>query len=371
MVFQNTYRGFFYRQIFVTPALITPSTVSLIGKTGIVTGSNTGLGYHASSQLLSLGLSRLILAVRDIKKGEAAKTSLLDTLKRSSSTKANGSTAPPIIEVWPVDMTEYTSITAFADRVRNTPDFYVDFCILNAGVARFGYEKAPNGNELTIQTNWLGTALLASTLRPILQAQYTRRTSTSADGGYSNGTNGHSSIKPPVLSIVGSEVAQWAAFKEPKIAEKEQKSIISVLNEKSRFDPGDRYYTSKLLLALFFRDYNIRLPASNAVILNLVNPGFCYGSELHRSLTGALGKVFGGMKRAIGRSTEVGARTLVHGAVVAGEESKGAYLSDEHVAPWMDFVVGTKGEEVGRALWKELGKEFRAVVDLEALMKEG
>lgn len=77
------------------------------------------------------------------------------------------------------------------------------------------------------------------------------------------------------------------------------------------------------------------------------------------------------MKRAIGRSTEVGARTLVHGAVVAGEESKGAYLSDEHVAPWMDLVVGPKGEEAGRVLWKELGKEFRAVVDLEALMKEG
>ena len=54
MVFQNTYRGFFYRQIFVTPALINPSTCSLVGKTGIVTGSNTGLGYHASLQLLDI-----------------------------------------------------------------------------------------------------------------------------------------------------------------------------------------------------------------------------------------------------------------------------------------------------------------------------
>ena len=83
MVFQNTYRGFFYRQIFVTPALINPSTCSPIGKTGIVTGSNTGLGYHASLQLLNLGLSNLILAVRDSTRGEAAKKSLLAAIRQS------------------------------------------------------------------------------------------------------------------------------------------------------------------------------------------------------------------------------------------------------------------------------------------------
>ncbi|KAI4145704.1 MAG: hypothetical protein L6R39_003723 [Caloplaca ligustica] len=357
MVFQNTYRGFFYRQIFVTPPLITSPTVSLVGKTGIVTGSNTGLGYHASSQLLSLGLSRLILAVRDTAKGEKAKSSLLATLDASVGSKNR-----PQIEVWAVDLTDYTSIIAFANRVRDTPNLHVNFAILNAGVARFNFEQLPNGNELTIQTNWLGTALLAITLRPVLQAQYTQAKKST--------TNGHSP-SPPVLSIVGSEVAQWAVFKERKIAASTpHTSVLSVLNDKKKFNPGDRYYTSKLLLALFFREFVDRLPSNNDVIVNLVNPGFCYGSELHRTLSGPLGAVFGGMKRAIGRSTEVGARTLVHGGAAAGKETHGCYLSDEKVAPWMDFVVSQKGEQAAHEMWGEMSQEFRGVVDVDAVMEQ-
>ena len=365
MVFQNTYRGFFYRQIFVTPPLITPKTRSLIGKTGIVTGSNTGLGYHASSQLLSLGLSRLIIAVRDTTKGEAAKTSLLATLK------ASGVQSPaPIIEVWPVDLTKYESIMAFADRVRDTPDLKVNFCILNAGVARFTWEVV-NGNELTIATNWLGTALLAIVLRPVLQAQHTRGVGAANGNGHASSSSGSAAMEAgPVISIVGSEVAQWAAFKERKTAAKQKSSVLSVLNDKAKFNAGDRYYTSKLLLTLFFREFVKRLPADNAVVVNIVNPGFCYGSELHRTLNGALGKVFGGMKRAIGRPTEVGARTLVHGAVVAGKESHGCYLSDEKVVPFMDFPLTAEGEACGRLMWGEMAGELSKALDVDAVMKE-
>ncbi len=358
MVLQNTYRGFLYRQFFITPALITPSQVSLAGKTGIVTGSNTGLGYHASAQLLSLGLSRLILAVRDTSKGEKARTFLLSALKDS------GSKHQPSIKIWPVDLTDYASITDFATRVRNTPNLRIDFAILNAGVARFNFEQTPNGNELTIQTNWLGTALMALLLRPILQAQYIRAKSSMNGSAHSSG------LEPPVLSIVGSEVAQWAAFKERKMAASQNTSVLSVLNDKNKFNPGDEYYTSKLLLTLFFHEFFNRLPASNDVIVNIVNPGFCYGSDLHRTLSGGLGKVFGGMKRGIGRSTDVGARTLVHGAVVAGKESHGCYLSDQEVAPWMDFVVSEKGTQARQEMWREMRQELAGTVDVDALMKE-
>lgn len=373
MVFFNTYSGFLYRQFFLTPALITSETHSMVGKTGIVTGSNSGLGYHASSQLLALGLSHLILAVRDTRKGEAAKTSLLAT-HRQSGGGSSSKRPPPTVEVWPVDLTEFTSIAAFAERVRDTPDLTVDFCILNAGVARFGFEIA-NGNELTVQTNWLGTALLAITLRPILQAQYNNATTANANGHFSSYSSNTSVSRPPVLSIVGSETAQWAVFKEAKIAKKERRSVLNVLNDKERFNMGDRYYTSKLLLALFFREFVNRLPADDegksAVVVNMVNPGFCYGSELHRSLSGPLGKVFGWMKRAIGRRSEVGARTLVHGAIVAGSESHGRFLSDEKVAPFMDFLLTAEGQACGRQMWKEMSDELATQVDVNAVMKEG
>lgn len=363
MGIHNTYGGFLYRQIFTTPPLITLSTVSLKGKTAVVTGSNTGLGYHASSQLIALGLSRLILAVRDTEKGEAAKTSLLEIIKHAGRSDNHN----PRIEIWPVDLTDYTSITAFADRMRNTPDLLVDFCILNAGVARFGYEHAPNGNELTIQTNWLGTAALALLLRPILQAQFTRHIPAANDHAINGHTASHS---PPILSIVGSEVAQWAVAKELKLAQKQHASVVSVLNDKRNFSAGDRYYTSKLLLTLFFREFIDSLPPSNAVIINLVNPGFCYGSELHRSLSGLPGKIFGVMKRAIGRSTDVGARTLTHAVAVAGKETHGMYLSDEKIAPWMNFVDSGEGKKAAGVVWGDMCREFEGAVNVKQALKD-
>ncbi|OQE43727.1 hypothetical protein PENCOP_c003G00470 [Penicillium coprophilum] len=85
---------------------------------------------------------------------------------------------------------------------------------------------------------------------------------------------------------------------------------------------GDRYYTSKLLYQLFFLELvRSHRSVSHGAILNLINPGFSYGSELHRTAEGAFGKVLSGMKRVLGRSVSVGARTLVHAAVLAGESS--------------------------------------------------
>lgn len=146
MVLQNTYIHFLYRQLFLTPSPVTTKDRFLIGQTAIVTGSNTGLGYHASVQLLSLGLSRLILAVRDPAKGEAAKQSLLMSLSVHHDKQ-------PTIEVWPLDMTDYASITAFVDRVRDTPGLTVNLTILNAGVFRLEFEEKALGNEVTMATN--------------------------------------------------------------------------------------------------------------------------------------------------------------------------------------------------------------------------
>ena len=54
---------FLYRQITYKPFVV--KNTSLSGKTAIVTGSNTGVGFETARQLVDLGLSRLILVVRD------------------------------------------------------------------------------------------------------------------------------------------------------------------------------------------------------------------------------------------------------------------------------------------------------------------
>ena len=48
----------------------------LKGKTAIIPCSNGGIGYEAARQLQGLNISNIILAVRSMSKGEAAKNTL-------------------------------------------------------------------------------------------------------------------------------------------------------------------------------------------------------------------------------------------------------------------------------------------------------
>ncbi|KAI9376782.1 NAD(P)-binding protein [Aspergillus egyptiacus] len=321
MPLYNTYPHFLYRQFFIYPSKA-PSSLTLQGRAGLITGSNTGLGYHAASQLLSLGLTRLILAVRNISKGEAARQQLLESLAKSSSSEV------PVVEIWELDMANYASIVGFVERLKQS-SITLDFVILNAGVANFKYELSkPTGNEENIQINWLGTA----------------------------------------------EAAAWAKFEEAQITKKQNLTLLQTLNTEQYFDMPDRYYTSKLLYQLFFlelvnthRSSTLRF---SGAVLNLVNPGFCYGSELHRSLEGVLGKVFGGVKRVAGRSVSMGARTLVHAAVVVGADSNGKYLSDNRSAPFAGYGDSSAGRDTQRGVWDETITELSKVIDTTKLLSE-
>ncbi|KAL4938558.1 hypothetical protein BDV06DRAFT_200710 [Aspergillus oleicola] len=348
MPLYNTQAHFLYRQFFLTPS--TPSsTFSLAGKSGLITGSNTGIGYQAASQLLSLGLSRLILVVRSVSKGNAAKKELLASLPKTLKTA-------PVVEVWELDLSNYASIVAFVDRLKSEqeqgqPDKKpLDFAILNAGLANFQFAKDEStGNEESIQVNWLGTALLTILLLPVLD-------------------HSDPSRSRPTISIVGSETAAWAKFKEASTATKEKTTLLSVLNDERNFVNTDRYYTSKLLQQLFFLELVRRRKQEHGAILNLVNPGFCYGSELHRGAPSVVGKVLGGVKRVIGRSAAMGARTLVHAAVLAGPESDGKFLSDNRVAPFAGYGDSEQGRKIQEMVWQETVGELVRVVGEERLV---
>ncbi|RAL13397.1 NAD(P)-binding protein [Aspergillus homomorphus CBS 101889] len=348
MVFYNTYPGFLYRQFLVCPSKA-PSSTSLRGMAGLVTGSNTGLGYQACVQLLGLGLSHLILAVRSTSKGEAARQSLLTLLPASAE--------PPLIEVWELDLGSYASVTAFVERLKQS-GIPIDFALLNAGVANFHYTlNDSTSHESSIQINWLSTALLTLLLLPVLDVQITQAVNRPR----------------PVISIVGSETAAWAKFKEAQIAEKEQVPLIQALDNPKHFDMGDRYYTSKLLYQLFFLELFQHRPSdkcATGTILNLVNPGFCYGSELHRTAEGAFGKVLTGMKRVIGRSVSMGARTLVHSVVLAGESSNGCYLSDNKLSPFAGYGGSESGKVTQIRVWNETISEMRQVIDVDDLLSK-
>ncbi|KAI8650134.1 hypothetical protein NCS56_01465300 [Fusarium sp. Ph1] len=123
---------FYYRQLFITPPLVSRCDADLSGKTAIATGSNTGLGLEIARQLLDLGC-QVIIAVRDEAKGERARQEL-----------SNGRNLPSgFVEVWKLDMISYESIMTFTKRAENLQ--HLDIAILNAGVQKAEESFTANG----------------------------------------------------------------------------------------------------------------------------------------------------------------------------------------------------------------------------------
>lgn len=287
-----------YRQFLGKTPPLTKSDVDLAGETAIVTGSNTGLGLETARQLLDLGLSRLILAVRTVSKGEKAREGLL----------ANRDAASCQIDVWGLDMSSYDSITKFAERAKSLDR--LDIAVLNAGHFKELETFSPStGYEECMQVNYLSTILLTMLLLPLLKAK--------------------PGSQPGRLVLLSSDMASWAKFTERT----ERPILASYKKKANKWDMGERYATSKLLGQLFVTKLVERIPAS-AVTIDLVNPGLCYGTELARDGDGRLkGLLVKGAFRAFGKPRAVGALSIVHAAVSFGESAHGQYTEDGEIRP--------------------------------------
>jgi retinol dehydrogenase-12 len=149
-------RTFFHSQFFGTPAV---PEQSFAGQVIIVTGANVGLGLEAARHFYRLNCAKLILAVRNVSKGEAAKEDIVESVKHRTDADA--------IEIWPLDLTSTDSTTTFASRVLKTLP-RLDAVVENAGVVN-NYYYASESYEQTLQVNVLNTFLLALLLLPRLK----------------------------------------------------------------------------------------------------------------------------------------------------------------------------------------------------------
>ncbi|KAH7061671.1 hypothetical protein BKA63DRAFT_200416 [Paraphoma chrysanthemicola] len=316
---------FIHSQLFVTPPA---PTGSYNGQTVIVTGSNVGLGLEAARHFTRLGAATVVLAVRSLEKGEAAKRDIESTTGRKD-----------VVRVMQLDMSSYQSVLDFASTAsKSLPR--IDIAILNAGVARGKWEVFEQ-DEATITVNVVSTFLLAFALLPKLKS------------------TAQSYNTRPTLTITASEVHEYAAFEERKAPDGQIFARLNqeVINGKPA-DLAERYQVSKLLEVLAAREFCNLHPASTfPVTLNFVNPGLCH-SELSREA----GWFLYIMKLILARTTEVGSRTLVH-AGSSGQESHGQYLSDSQVKPPSTFVRSEEGAKTQKRVWDEL------VVKLEGIKK--
>jgi NAD(P)-dependent dehydrogenase (short-subunit alcohol dehydrogenase family) len=124
---------------------------ALAGRTVIVTGGNSGLGFQTSRELARHG-AHVILTARDADKGAEAVEAI-----RTEQPDAS-------VETRMVDLADLDTVTAFAATVDK-----VDILINNAGVMMPPHTLSAQGYELQLAVNHLGHFALTALLLDLLK----------------------------------------------------------------------------------------------------------------------------------------------------------------------------------------------------------
>ncbi|KAK1242778.1 hypothetical protein MKX08_005590 [Trichoderma sp. CBMAI-0020] len=296
------------------------------GKTYIVTGANGGLGYEATKHLVRLEAAKVIIGVRNAEAGQAAKSTIEAELD-----------CKDVIEVWDLDLASYDSVKAFAKKTEGLER--IDALVLNAGTLMSAWD-VKEGNESSITINVISNFLLAVSLLPHLQAVAKQ-----------HGVRTH-------LVVVSSVSGFFAGEQVKKFS---KTGILDDLNDQAKWkrDMPNRYAVSKFLEHIAARELAALVPVSESgVIINVVDPGMCK-TKLTRNVS-LIDRLMGWLaKAAMGRTPEMGSRTLIH-AIAATEESHGKYLTaceirDDHIPEWM---TDESGKVLQKQIWTELAERL-------------
>ncbi len=198
------------------------------GRTAIVTGANSGLGYDTAAALAGAGAA-VVLAVRNLDKGREA----VEGIKRSSP--------DAVVSLQELDLSSLDSVRRAADELRAAHP-RIDLLINNAGVMYVpSRETTKDGFEMQFGTNHLGhfalTGLLLDNLR-------------SVDGS-----------RIVTVSSVGHRIMARIRFEDPHF--------------ETGYNRIQAYGQSKLANLLFTYELQRRLAAGGApTIAAAAHPGF-------------------------------------------------------------------------------------------------
>ena len=108
--------------------------VSFAGRTVLVVGANSGLGFESAVKYAQKGAAKLILGVRSAPKGEEAKKEIV---QRTGMDAQN-------ITISIVDLNSFSSVQSFVSTLKkNTP--CLDVVLLNAGGVLAQVRQEPRG----------------------------------------------------------------------------------------------------------------------------------------------------------------------------------------------------------------------------------
>lgn len=127
------------------------------GRTAVITGANTGLGFETAAALAAHG-ARVVLAVRNLDKGKEAQARIAALTPGAD------------VELQQLDLTSLASVRDAAEQLRSDHPS-IDLLINNAGVMYTPKSTTADGFELQFGTNHLGhfalTGLLLDRLLPV------------------------------------------------------------------------------------------------------------------------------------------------------------------------------------------------------------
>lgn len=190
----------------------------LTGTVAVVTGGNSGVGFHTARELAAHGAS-VVLACRDTEAGAGAARKLAGDVR-----------------VEPLDLASLASVRAFAERWAGPLHLLVN----NAGVMRPPvYRETEDGHELMFGTNHYGHFALTGRLLPAL-------------------------LEAPAPRVV--TVASIAHLRGD--------SAVIEANPASTYEPEKSYCQSKLANVLFARELHRRSTAAGSRVVSVgAHPG--------------------------------------------------------------------------------------------------
>jgi NAD(P)-dependent dehydrogenase (short-subunit alcohol dehydrogenase family) len=294
----------------------------LSGRTALVTGANSGIGWQTALELARRG-ARVLLAVRDQERGARALTELRGRLPGA------------VVETVPLDLADLESVRSAAEEVGDRLDT-LDLLVNNAGVMAVPQRRTTvQGLELQMATNHFGHFALTGRLLPLL-------------------------LKRP-----GSRVVTVSSSMH-----RLGRLDLADLQQERSYRPWRAYNAAKLANAMFTLELQRRLAAADARTASLgAHPGFSATSLVANGPAGSGGPlapitVWGA--RLVGQPAHQGAlptlRAATDPAARGGEYYGPGGFQEMRGAPVrVEYARRAHDRETARRLW-EASEELTGVV---------